>query len=455
MGKKLDALLGRSFKTSKFKALVNLALARLAVLKNQKQTRFSLARSDVVQLLNLGHQDRALLRVEQVIKEQNMLDAFAMIEGYCLLLSERVKLVEHDNRECPEELKEAISSLIFAASRCGEFPELQQIRALFTSRYGKEFTSRAVELRNNCGVNPKMIQKMSTRQPSLEARMKVLKEIANENGIALKLEEEEAPTIASEEKLIGGMGNQHVQNKSFSSNSAESGGVRYFHEEVGQVEGLTSSVNRRKQYKDVADAAQEAFISAAYAAAAARAAVELSKSSPRAPDDPNNQRKQVFNSNNDMKSGLEKDEYLGETEDNFPRGDNVKPLDTSSLDTEDEEPNEGAGFPEIKLTKQLGPRKNSSMTSSGVSGKDGKLPQEVRFDESDNEAESEKLNMIGDENPWGERRTTLPYFSEKQMHSSFRDGSRTYYDSRSSGGLEVKSPPRLNLEKPISVRTRR
>ncbi|KAJ8445352.1 hypothetical protein Cgig2_010710 [Carnegiea gigantea] len=451
MGKKLDALLGRSFKTSKFKALVNLALARLAVLKNQKQTRFSLARSDVVQLLNLGHQDRALLRVEQVIKEQNMLDAFAMIEGYCLLLTERVKLIEHDNRECPEELKEAISSLIFAASRCGEFPELQQIRALFTSRYGKEFTSRAVELRNNCGVNPKMIQKMSTRLPSLEARMKVLKEIANENGIALKLVEEEAPTIASEvqsllEKLIGGMGNQPVQNRSFSSNQ---------HEGVDRVEGLTSSVNRRKQYTDVADAAQEAFISAAYAAAAARAAVELSKSSPRAPDDQNNQRKQVFNSNKDMKSGLEKGEYLGETEDNFLGHDKGKPLDTYSLDTEDEEPNEEAGSPEIKRTKQVSPRKISSITSSRISGKAEKLPQEVIFDESDNEAKSEKLNLIGDENPWGERRSTLPYFSEKQLHSSFHDGSRTYYDSRSSGGLTVKSPPRLNLEKPISVRTRR
>lgn len=446
MGKKLDALLGRSFKTSKLKALVNLALARLAVLKNQKQTRFSLARSDVVQLLNLGHEDRALLRVEQVIKEQNMLDAFAMIEGYCLLLTERVELIEHDNRECPEELKEAISSLIFAASRCGEFPELQQMRALFTSRYGKEFTSRAVELRNNCGVNPKMIQKMSTRQPSLEARMKVLKEIANENGIALKLKEEEAPTIASEEKLIGGMGNQHVQNRSFSSNQ---------HEGLDQVEGLTSSVNRRKQYKDAADAAQEAFISAAYAAAAARAAVELSKSSPRAPDDQNNQRKQVFNSKKDMKSGLEKGEYLGETEDNFLGQDKVKPLDTYGLDTEDEEPNEGAGSPEIKCMKQVSPRKNSSIASSRISGKDEKLPQEVIFDESDNEAKSEKLNLIGDENPWGERRPTRPYFSEKQMHSSFHDGSRTYYDSRSSGGLTVKSPPRLNLEKPISVRTRR
>lgn len=59
-------------------------------------------------------------------------------------------------RECPTELKEAISTLLFAASRCGEFPELQEIRALFTSRYGKEFVNRAVELRNNCGVSARV-----------------------------------------------------------------------------------------------------------------------------------------------------------------------------------------------------------------------------------------------------------------------------------------------------------
>ena len=61
------------------------------------------------------------------------------------------------SRECPEELKEAASSLIYAASRCGEFPELQKIREVLTSRFGREFAARAVELRNTCGVNSKVV----------------------------------------------------------------------------------------------------------------------------------------------------------------------------------------------------------------------------------------------------------------------------------------------------------
>lgn len=63
MGKKLDALLGRRhLNKSKFKALVKHAVCWLAVLKSQHRARCSVARSDV-QLLNLGHHDRALLRV--------------------------------------------------------------------------------------------------------------------------------------------------------------------------------------------------------------------------------------------------------------------------------------------------------------------------------------------------------------------------------------------------------
>lgn len=54
-----------------------------------------------------------------------------------------------------------------------------------------------------------------------------------------------------------------------------------------KVESFSDSMKGRKKYKDVADAAQAAFDSAAYAAAAARAAVELSRSGSYDPDDQN------------------------------------------------------------------------------------------------------------------------------------------------------------------------
>lgn len=56
-------------------------------------------------------------------------------------------------------------------------------------------------------------------------------------------------------------------------------------DEIGD-EDFSDTVKIRRKYKDVADAAEEAFKSAAYAAAAARAAVELSRSESTDPDDP-------------------------------------------------------------------------------------------------------------------------------------------------------------------------
>ncbi|KAL0549310.1 hypothetical protein IC582_013791 [Cucumis melo] len=260
MGRKLDALLGRNryLKPSKFKTLANMAISRTSILKNQHRARCSLARADVLQLLNLGYQHRAQLRVEIVIKENNMLDALGMIEDYCCLLVEKVALFQM-NKECPGEVKEAISSLIFAASRCGEFPELQEIRRIFELKFGTEFASSAIDLRNNCGVSPKMIQKFSTKQPTAETKLKVLKEIASENGIPLNLEEE--PPIIVKEKL-----NQKLEVKKEADlyNPEVTNTTDDLHEVITS-EKLASELVKAKKFKDVASAAEEAFQSAAKA----------------------------------------------------------------------------------------------------------------------------------------------------------------------------------------------
>ena len=56
-------------------------------------------------------------------------------------------------RFCSADLKEAIASLIFAAPRCADLPELAQVRTQFQAKYGKEFIAAAAELRAECGVN--------------------------------------------------------------------------------------------------------------------------------------------------------------------------------------------------------------------------------------------------------------------------------------------------------------
>ncbi|KAL1566589.1 IST1-like protein [Salvia divinorum] len=186
MGKRLNALLGRSSSASKkLRMVANLAVSRIVLLRNLHGVRCSQARSDVIQLLHQQpHQQHALVRVEQVIKEQNSLDALVMIEMCCHILKESTEIITN-SRECPDEVKEAVSSLIFAASRTGEFPELQEIRRIFTSKYGKDFAYSAVELRNGCRVYPKLVEGLSTERASIETRQNLLVQIAKDNGITL------------------------------------------------------------------------------------------------------------------------------------------------------------------------------------------------------------------------------------------------------------------------------
>ncbi|KAF5777404.1 putative vacuolar protein sorting-associated protein Ist1 [Helianthus annuus] len=186
MGRKLDALLGRKFKTSKLEATLNLAISRLSLLKNHRSARFTIALSDLVQLLRLNHHQQALLRVEQVMKDENMLEVYDMINCYCHLLKQKIGLIEK-SKVCPEELKEAVSGLLYAAPRCGEFPELREIRAILTARFRNEFSA----------IESKMIQKLSAKQPGLEIRMKVLEGIARENGIVLLLEKFDSSDLDS------------------------------------------------------------------------------------------------------------------------------------------------------------------------------------------------------------------------------------------------------------------
>ncbi|XP_028555860.1 uncharacterized protein LOC110111548 [Dendrobium catenatum] len=261
----IEAIYGRRTTRQiwKLKSLLNLTVCRLSVLRNQRNGRCCIARSDIMQLLLHGQQDRALIRAELLMKEQNMADVFALVESYCQFLNDRAFILQQQMycRECPEELKEAAAGLSFAASRCGELPELQEIRKIISSRFGKEFTAAAVELRNNCGVDAKMVQKFSARKPSMESRVDVMKEIAREKGVELEL-------IANPFSEVGDQfaslwtENQAEEMATPQLDSAFHGNYR-------------GKMRVEEEYKDVVSAAQAAFESASYAAVAAKAAMEL------------------------------------------------------------------------------------------------------------------------------------------------------------------------------------
>ncbi|KAL9224267.1 hypothetical protein vseg_000323 [Gypsophila vaccaria] len=175
-------MLKKSFKPAKCKTALNLTKSRTKLMKNKKDAQMRQIRREVSQLL-LNKQDQtARLRVEHVVREEKMLAAYEMIEIYCELIVARLPIIE-SQKNCPLDLKEAITSLIFAAPRCGDIPELQDIRKHFTAKYGKDFSTAAMELHPACGVSRILVEKLSVKAPDGPEKVKILKGIAEEYNI--------------------------------------------------------------------------------------------------------------------------------------------------------------------------------------------------------------------------------------------------------------------------------
>ncbi|KAI3704496.1 hypothetical protein L1987_74717 [Smallanthus sonchifolius] len=197
------ALFFPSFNTSKCKTAAKLAVARIKLLRNRRQVVVRQMRRDIALLLQSGEDATARIRVEHVMREQNILAANEFIELFCELIVQRLTIIAKQ-RECPADLKEGISSLIFAAPRCSEIPELGALRDIFEKKYGKDFVGAATDLRLDCGVNRMLIEKLSVRTPAGELKLNVLKEIAKEYQIDWDTTESETELLKPPEKLIDG-----------------------------------------------------------------------------------------------------------------------------------------------------------------------------------------------------------------------------------------------------------
>ncbi|VAI07572.1 unnamed protein product [Triticum turgidum subsp. durum] len=175
-----------SKQTRKLKSLLELTVSRVAIARKPRLARKSIASGDVCQLLSLGQTDRALqrVRVEQVIKEDNMLEALGIIELYCKCLVKKADQLDKP-KECSEEVKEAVAGLVFAAKRCSDLPELQSARNILVDKFGDDITADAKV--GTAVVEPMLVWKLSGDTTSISLKKKVLKEIAAENNISVDL----------------------------------------------------------------------------------------------------------------------------------------------------------------------------------------------------------------------------------------------------------------------------
>ncbi|KAK4753995.1 hypothetical protein SAY87_002099 [Trapa incisa] len=175
-------MLQRSYKPAKCKTALKMVVSRTKYLKKRKEVVVKQLRRDLAQLLDSGQVHTARIQVEHVDREEKMMAACELIEIFCELIAIHLPMIE-SQKNCPVDMKEAVSSVIFAAPRCLDIPELADVGKHFTAKYGKEFASAAIELCPDCGVNRNLVEKLSVKAPDGPTILKILTAIAEEHNV--------------------------------------------------------------------------------------------------------------------------------------------------------------------------------------------------------------------------------------------------------------------------------
>ncbi|KAL2249822.1 uncharacterized protein LOC105165944 [Sesamum indicum] len=199
----LDSFFKQRFNAAKCKTLLKLTIPRIKLLRNRREIQLKQMRKEIAKLLETGQEATARIRVEHIIREEKMMAAQEIVELFCELIAVRLPIIEAQ-RDCPLDLKEAISSVCFAAPRCADLPELLQVQILFAGKYGKEFVSAATELMPECGVNRQLIELLSIRAPAPDVKLKLLKEIAEEYELDWDPSVTESALLKPHEDLLNG-----------------------------------------------------------------------------------------------------------------------------------------------------------------------------------------------------------------------------------------------------------
>ncbi|CBI28894.3 unnamed protein product, partial [Vitis vinifera] len=169
-------------KASKCKKLIMRVQCRLKLLKNKRCCIVRQLREDVAELLKNGHQDVAFKRAEQLFKDESIVAVYELLDHFCEFITINLSYIRR-HKDCPNDINEAISSLIFASARCGDLPELRAIRKLFGERYGQRFAMSAVELYPGNLVNCQVKENLSIKSVSDDMKHRLVDEIARSNSL--------------------------------------------------------------------------------------------------------------------------------------------------------------------------------------------------------------------------------------------------------------------------------
>lgn len=173
------------YRSSKLKPQLKMAVTRFQISGNKKSALMKQQIREIAMLLAAEppKEEKARIKAEALIRDDNTVEAYEILQLNCELLSERMHYISNA-KECPPDLESCISTLIWA-SAIVDIPELIEIRKQFRYKYGKEFETAAMQ--NLGGVlNERVAARLSVQPPSAYMVQTYLEKIADEQEVKWK-----------------------------------------------------------------------------------------------------------------------------------------------------------------------------------------------------------------------------------------------------------------------------
>ncbi|KAE8736126.1 Detected protein of unknown function [Hibiscus syriacus] len=158
---------------SKCKSAIKMIKMRLETIKKKRNAVEKYLKNDIADLLMNCLDDNAYNRVEGLLMEQKRTSCYNFIEQFCDCIADYISFMQKQ-RECPEECREAVPSLIYAAARFADLPELFDLRTIFTEKYGNSL---------DLYLNQEFVQKLKVEPPTKEMKIQLMHNIAQEFSI--------------------------------------------------------------------------------------------------------------------------------------------------------------------------------------------------------------------------------------------------------------------------------
>ncbi|RWR75695.1 IST1-like protein [Cinnamomum micranthum f. kanehirae] len=159
--------------SSKCKSRIKLIRSRLVVIKKRKTATIEYLKKAMAGLLKNGLDINAYGRAEGLINELDHLSCYELIEQFCECILEKLSSMRKQ-RDCPPESREAVASLMFAAARFADLPELRDLRCIFTNRYGNFMES---------DINQQFVRKLESRPPSMDQKLQLMRNVSRDYSI--------------------------------------------------------------------------------------------------------------------------------------------------------------------------------------------------------------------------------------------------------------------------------